>query len=146
MNELVNQMKVVLASTFAFYLKAQNFHWNVEGPFFSVYHDLFGKIYEDAFGSVDEVAERIRTLDHYAPGSLGRFAQLSVVDDQINIPTARAMVQELQSDNVKLIAELNKAFDLANKADKQGLADYFAGRIDVHEKNGWMLRATAKTQ
>lgn len=146
MNELVNQMKVVLASTFAFYLKAQNFHWNVEGPFFSVYHDLFGKIYEDAFGSVDEVAERIRTLDQYVPGSLGRFAQLSVVDDQINIPTARAMVQELLSDNSKLIAELNKAFDLSNKVDKQGLADYFAGRIDVHEKHGWMLRATAKTQ
>ena len=146
MNELVDQMKVVLASTFAFSLKAQNFHWNVEGPHFSAYHDLFGKIYEDASGSVDEVAERIRTLDQYAPGSLSRFAQLSVVDDQINIPVARAMIQELQSDNVKVIAELTKAFDLAEKANKQGLADYFAGRIDVHEKHGWMLRATAKTQ
>lgn len=146
MNELVNQMKVVLASTFVFYLKAQNFHWNVEGPNFSEYHKLFGDIYEDASGSVDEVAERIRTLDHYAPGSLSRFAQLSVIDDQINIPTARAMVQELQSDNVKIIAELNKAFDLADKANKQGLADYFAGRVDVHEKHGWQLRATAKSQ
>lgn len=146
MNELVNQMKVVLASTFAFYLKAQNFHWNVEGPNFSEYHALFGGIYEDAFGSVDEVAERIRTLDHYAPGSMSRFAQLSVVDDQINIPTARSMVQELLSDNAKIIAELNKAFDLASKANKQGLADYFAGRVDAHEKHGWMLRATAKTQ
>ena len=146
MNELVNQMKVVLASTFAFYLKAQNFHWNVEGPNFSEYHALFGGIYEDVSGSVDEIAERIRTLDHYAPGSMSRFAQLSVVDDQINIPTARSMVQELQSDNTKIIAELNKAFDLASKANKQGLADYFAGRVDVHEKHGWMLRATAKTQ
>ena len=146
MNELVNQMKVVLATTFAFYLKAQNFHWNVEGPNFSEYHALFGGIYEDAFGSVDEVAERIRTLDHYAPGSMSRFAQLSVVDDQINIPTARSMVQELLSDNAKIIAELNKAFDLASKANKQGLADYFAGRVDAHEKHGWMLRATAKTQ
>lgn len=144
MNDLVQQMKVVLASTFAMYLKAHNFHWNVEGPNFSEYHALFGNIYEDVHGSVDEVAERIRTLDQYAPGSMSRFAQLSVVDDQINIPSARGMVQELLSDNVKVIAELTKAFNLATKAGKEGLADYFAGRIDVHEKHGWMLRATLK--
>ena len=145
MNDLIQQMKVVLASNFAMYLKAQNFHWNVEGPNFSEYHALFGNIYEDIHGSVDEVAERIRTLDQYAPGSMSRFAQLSVVDDQINIPTSRAMIQELLSDNVKVIAELTKAFNLASKAGKEGLADYFAGRIDVHEKHGWMLRATLKS-
>ena len=144
MNDLIQQMKVVLASTFAMYLKAHNFHWNVEGPNFSEYHTLFGNIYEDVHGSVDEVAERIRTLDQYAPGSMSRFAQLSVVDDQINIPNARSMIQELLSDNVKVIAELTKAFNLATKAGKEGLADYFAGRIDVHEKHGWMLRATLK--
>ena len=145
MNDLIQQMKVVLASNFAMYLKAQNFHWNVEGPNFSEYHALFGNIYEDIHGSVDEVAERIRTLDQYAPGSMSRFAQLSVVDDQINIPTSRAMIQELLSDNIKVIAELTKAFNLATKAGKEGLADYFAGRIDVHEKHGWMLRATLKS-
>jgi starvation-inducible DNA-binding protein len=145
MNDLIQQMKVVLASNFAMYLKAQNFHWNVEGPNFSEYHKLFGDIYEDIHGSVDEVAERIRTLDQYAPGSMSRFAQLSVVDDQINIPSARSMIQELLSDNVKVIAELTKAFNLATKAGKEGLADYFAGRIDVHEKHGWMLRATLKS-
>lgn len=145
MNELIQQMKVVLASTFAMYLKAHNFHWNVEGQNFTEYHKLFGDIYGDLWGSVDEIAERIRTLDHYAPGSMTRFAQLSIIDDQINIPTAKAMVQELQSDNVKLIAELNKAFNLANRANKQGVADYFAGRIDILEKTGWMLRATVKT-
>jgi starvation-inducible DNA-binding protein len=145
MNDLIQQMKVVLASNFAMYLKAHNFHWNVEGPNFSEYHALFGNIYEDIHGSVDEVAERIRTLDQYAPGSMSRFAQLSVVDDQINIPSSRAMIQELLSDNVKVIAELTKAFNLATKAGKEGLADYFAGRIDVHEKHGWMLRATLKS-
>lgn len=146
MNDLIQQMKVTLASTFAMYLKAHNFHWNVEGPNFSEYHKLFGDIYGDLWAAVDEIAERIRTLDSYAPGSLGRFAQLSVIDDQINIPTAKSMVQELQSDNVKLIAELNKAFDLATKLNKQGIADYFAGLIDAQEKHGWMLRATAKAQ
>lgn len=144
MNELVQQMKVVLASTFAMYLKSHNFHWNVEGPNFFQYHDAFGKVYEELWGAVDEIAERIRTLDAYAPGSLGRYSQLSVVDDQINIPTAQKMLQELESDNRKVIAELNRAFKLADSADKQGLADFVAGRIDAHEKHGWMLRATAK--
>jgi len=145
MNDLIQQMKVVLASSFAMYLKAHNFHWNVEGPNFSEYHKLFGDVYEDIWGSVDVTAEKIRTLDQYAPGSMSRFTQLSVVDDQLNIPSARAMVQELLSDNAKIIAELDKAFALADKANKQGLADYFAGRIDVHEKHGWMLRATLKS-
>ena len=144
MDELVQQLKVVLASTFAMYLKAHNFHWNVEGSNFSEYHRLFGKIYEDIWESVDQTAEKIRTLDQYVPGSMSRFAQLSVVDDQINIPKQKSMVQELLSDNVKIIAELNKAFDLANKANKQGIADYLASRIDAHEKHGWMLRATVK--
>ena len=145
MNEtLVQQMKVVLASTFAFYLKAQNFHWNVEGPNFNDYHGFFGKIYEEVWGAVDAIAEEIRTLDSYVPGSLSRFSQLSKVDDQINIPNAKAMITELQSDNRLLIAELNKAFRLADDADKQGLADFLAGRIDAHEKHGWMLRAMSK--
>ena len=145
MNEtLVQQMKVVLASTFAFYLKAHNFHWNVEGPNFNDYHGFFGKIYEEVWGAVDAIAEEIRALDSYVPGSLSRFSQLSKVDDQINIPNAKAMIIELQSDNRLVIAELNKAFHLANDSDKQGLADFIAGRIDAHEKLGWMLRATSK--
>lgn len=137
-------MKVVLASTFAFYLKAQNFHWNVEGPNFNDYHGFFGKLYEEVWGAVDAIAEEIRTLDSYVPGSLSRFSQLSKVDDQINIPNAKAMITELHSDNRLLIAELNKAFRLADDADKQGLADFLAGRIDAHEKHGWMLRALSK--
>lgn len=144
MADLNQQLKVVLASSFAMYLKAHNFHWNVEGPNFSEYHRLFGKIYEEIWESVDQTAERIRALDQYVPGSMSRFTQLSVVDDQLNIPNARSMVQELLSDNVKVIGELNKAFDLAEKANKQGIADYLAGRIDAHEKHGWMLRATLK--
>lgn len=146
MNDLVQQMKVVLASTFAMYLKAHNFHWNVEGPNFTEYHKFFGDIYGDLWEAVDGIAERIRTLDQYAPGSMTRFSQLSVVDDQINIPTAKAMISELQSDNLKLLTELNKAFNLADKAEKQGIADFFASRIDIHEKHGWFLKATAKSQ
>jgi len=146
MNELIDQMKVILASTFAMGLKTQYFHWNVEGPHFNDYHKLFGGIYEDLFGAVDTIAEQIRALDSYAPGSLSRFVQLSKVDDQINIPTSRLMISELLSDNTIMLSELTKAFHLAENADKQGLADFIAGRIDVHSKHGWFLRATSKVQ
>lgn len=144
MNELIQQMKVVLASTFAMYLKTHNFHWNVEGPNFNEYHKFFGDLYAELWGAVDPIAEEIRTLNSYAPGSLGRFAQLSKVDDQINIPNAKAMIKELQSDNTIVMAELNKAFQMANKLDIQGLADFLAGRLDIHSKHGWFLRAMSK--
>lgn len=144
MDDLVQQMKVVLASTFAFYLKSHNFHWNVEGPNFPQYHSLFDGIYNEAWGAVDSVAEHLRTLDAYAPGSMSRFATLSVVDDQINIPNAKAMVTELESDNKNLISALDKCYKLADKYNKSGLANFLQDRIDAHEKHGWMLRATGK--
>lgn len=144
MNDLVQQMKVALASTFAFYLKAHNFHWNVEGPNFPQYHALFGDLYAEAWGAVDTIAEHIRTLDAYAPGSMSRFSELSVVNDQVNIPDVRAMLSELQNDNTKLITELDKAFKLAEAAGKSGIANFFQDRVDIHEKHGWVLRASSK--
>jgi starvation-inducible DNA-binding protein len=144
MNELIQQMKVVLASSFALYLKTHNFHWNVEGPNFPQYHDFLNNLYNEIWLAVDAIAEHIRTLDAYAPGSLGRFTQLSVVDDQLNIPTAKAMFAELESDNQKLISELNKTLRLAESADKHGLANFIQDRIDIHEKHKWMLKATGK--
>jgi len=144
MDELVQQTKVVLASTFAFYLKAHNFHWNVEGPNFPQYHELFKGVYEDAWGAVDEIAEHIRALDAYAPGSMSRFSSLSVVDEQLNIPEAKKMVIELEQDNKIIINVLTKAQQLAERNGKIGLADFFQGRIGIHEKHGWQLRATGK--
>jgi starvation-inducible DNA-binding protein len=144
MDELVQQMKVVLATTFAFYLKAHNFHWNIEGPNFPQYHSFLDDVYNEVWGAVDGVAEHIRTLDAYAPGSLSRFSQLSVVDDQLNIPNAKAMLAELASDNEKLIAELQKAFRLAEAAGKDGVSNFLQDRIDSHAKHGWMLRAIGK--
>jgi len=144
MNELIQQMKVVLASSFALYLKTHNFHWNIEGPNFPQYHDFLNNLYNEIWLAVDAIAEHIRTLDAYAPGSLGRYSQLSVVDDQLNIPSAKAMLAELESDNIKLISELNKALRLAETANKHGLANFIQDRIDIHEKHRWMLKATGK--
>lgn len=144
MDELVQQMKVCLASTFSFYLKTHNFHWNVEGPDFSQYHSFFDGLYNELWGAVDSIAEHIRALDSYAPGSLGRFAQLSVVDDQINIPNAKAMFVELMQDNQKMISELTKAYRLAESNNQVGLANFLQDRIDIHNKHSWMLKATTK--
>jgi starvation-inducible DNA-binding protein len=144
MDQLVQQMKVVLASSFAFYLKAHNFHWNIEGPNFPQYHSFLDGLYNEVWKAVDAIAEHIRALDAYAPGSLGRFSQLSVVDDQINIPNARAMFSELESDNQKVISELTKAYVLAEKENKPGLSNFMQDRIDIHSKHGWMLKATGK--
>lgn len=144
MGELVQQMKVCLASTFSFYLKTHNFHWNVEGPNFPQYHSFFDGLYNELWGAVDSVAEHIRALDAYTPGSLVRFSELSVVTDQVHFPNARAMFAELLADNNLIIVELTKAYRLADESNEVGLANFLQDRIDIHKKHGWMLRATSK--
>jgi starvation-inducible DNA-binding protein len=144
MDELIEQMKVSLASTFAFYLKAHNFHWNVEGVNFPQFHSFFEGIYTDAWGAVDGIAEHLRTLDSYAPGSLSRFSELSLIKDEVNIPSAIAMMTKLTTDNGTMIEQLTKTQALAEENNKMGLANYLQDRIDAHEKNGWMLRSIIK--
>lgn len=144
MNELIQQMKVVLSSSFALYLKTHNFHWNIEGPNFPQYHSFLDGMYNEIWSAVDAIAEHIRALDAYAPGSLNRYSQLTVVDDQPNIPTAKAMFAELELDNQKIINELNKVLRLAEASDKHGLANFIQDRIDIHEKHKWMLRSVSK--
>jgi len=144
MNELTDQMKVCLASVFAFYLKTHNFHWNVEGPNFPQYHSFLDGLYNDIWESVDKFGEQIRTLNAYAPGSLSRFSTLSVIDDQLNIPSASKMIKELEMDNKKLIEELKKANTLAEKVNAVGLANFLQDRIDTHYKHDWMLRSIGK--
>jgi starvation-inducible DNA-binding protein len=144
METLVERMRKVLADTFAMYLKAHNYHWNVEGSNFPQYHDFFGKLYEELHGAVDPIAEEIRSLDAYAPGSFTRFLELTEIQDETNVPMAREMAAKLLADNQIVLNTLNMAFKLANEFDKQGLADFVAGRIDVHNKHAWMLRSILK--
>lgn len=144
MEELVEKMKVVLATTFSFYLKAHNFHWNVEGPSFHQYHELFGNLYEETHGAVDAIAEQIRTLDAYAPGSFARYSQLSAISDEIAVPTAIQMVSKLYDDNKKCIEVLTDAYNVAEREKVLGLANFLQDRIDIHSKHSWMLKATLK--
>jgi starvation-inducible DNA-binding protein len=144
MEELVSKMKVVLASTFAIYLKAHNFHWNVEGPTFPMFHDFFGDLYQEYFSAVDPIAEEIRTLGAYAPGSFVRYMEDSVVKDEINIPSALSMASKLKEDNMKIIVILKETQKLAEKENAVGLANFLQDRIDRHYKHDWMLRSVTK--
>jgi len=144
METLQEIMKKVLADTFALYLKAHNYHWNIEGINFSEYHAFFGNLYEELHGAIDPIAEEIRALDTYAPGSFRRYMEITEIEDELNVPPGVEMVRRLMNDNMKVIATLNMAFKLANQLDKQGLADFLAGRIDIHNKHQWMLRSITK--
>jgi len=144
METLQEIMKKVLADTFALYLKAHQYHWNVEGQNFPQYHEFFGNLYEELFGAVDPIAEEIRALDAYAPGSFTRFMELTEIEDETTVPAGVEMARRLMTDNERVIATLNVAFKLADTMDKQGLADFIAGRIDIHNKHGWMLRSITK--
>ncbi len=144
METLVEMMKKVLADTFAMYLKSHNYHWNVEGSNFPQYHEFFGNLYEELHGAVDPIAEQIRALDSYAPGSLSRFMELTEIQDELNVPLGTDMARKLLVDNETVMNTLNMALKLAEQFDKQGLMDFLAGRIDTHSKHAWMLRSISK--
>jgi starvation-inducible DNA-binding protein len=144
---LVDDLKTLLATQYAFVLKAQLFHWNVEGPDFAQLHKFFGKIYDEVYeNSIDQTAEFIRILDDYTPGSFERFSELSLISGQTKIPRARLMIEELFNDSEQLIALLNQCFDVAEAEDQQGICDFLAGRIDALGKHRWMLRSFLKEQ
>lgn len=146
MDELSQALKIVLANHYAFSLKAQNFHWNVEGPDFSQYHALFGDIYEEVYGSVDIIAERVRTIGYYTPGSFRRYLELSQVEDQVEIPNARSMIEKLLADINVLQSSIKVCYDLAEQNSNHGLSNLLAERQDAFAKHAWMLTATLKNR
>ena len=125
MDELIEALKKAQASSFAFYLKAHNYHWNVEGHSFSEYHTFLGGLYEEVFGAVDTIAELIRTLDAYAPGSLSRFHQLSVIEDELLVPKGMIMMGRLYADNQKMLVVLREAYRIAEAANSFGVSNAF---------------------
>ena len=145
MKKLQDALKSLLADVFLLYLKAHGYHWNVEGQDFSQYHDLFGDIYEDVYGSIDPIAENIRKLDEAAPFRLERLAKLAKIEDKASTSnSAKSLAKDLLSHNDKLIEQLKAAFDTANKENEQGIANFLAERIDMHQKWSWQLRASTK--
>jgi starvation-inducible DNA-binding protein len=144
MDELVQAMKKALADTFAFYLKAHGFHWNVEGRTFVQDHELFERIYSEVYGSVDQFAEEIRAMDAYAPASFVRFSELTSIEDEVKILNAQGMIEKLLSDNSIVMSSVEQAYELAEAAHNHGLSNFLAERLDNHAKHAWQLRATLK--
>lgn len=141
---LAEAAKVAFASEFSFYLKAHNFHWNVEGPLFLQYHELFGKVYEEVYASIDDFAEKIRAIGSYMPGSYTRFSYLSQIEDETEILQPDQMLQELYEDNDKMLVIFKMAYDLSEQAGEHGFSNFLAERMDAHRNHGWMLRASLK--
>lgn len=142
MEQLLEKMKVLLATNFSFYLKLHFFHWNVTGSNFPQYHEFFGDLYEEVFSANDNIAEHIRAIKGYAPGSLGRFLDLTTIKDQIDVVPAEQMISIAIQDNDKVIDVLTQAYLAAEQSAEHGLANFLQDRIDIHKKHAWMLRST----
>lgn len=141
---LADTLKTTLADVFTLYFKAQSFHWNVEGSNFPQYHDFLGSFYEEVYGSVDTIAELIRTLDVYAPVSLASLMSSAALEEADTIPDALGMMLVLRRDNDRVLAQLLKAYDEAEKENEFGISNYLQDRIQAHEKHAWMLRSITK--
>ena len=143
---LADSLKILLATNFAYYLKAHGFHWNVEGPDFSELHDFFQEIYEDAYSAIDPTAEYIRYLGEYSPASFERFSELTEISGQTKIPRARLMLEELKANNDQMLDLLNRCFAEANDANEQGIANFVAERLSAHGKYRWQLTSYLKVE
>jgi starvation-inducible DNA-binding protein len=141
---LAERLKVVLATAHSFALKAQNYHWNVTGPHFIEYHEFFAGIYEQVQTDIDAYAEYIRILGMFTPGSLSRFAEMTRIEDETNVPAAKVMLTRLGSDNMILIGLLKSLHDSASEAKNFALTSFIETRLEYHEKLGWMLSSLTK--
>jgi starvation-inducible DNA-binding protein len=132
----------LLADTYTLYLTTHNFHWNVTGPMFNTLHAMFMQQYTDLWGSVDLVAERIRALGHFAPGSYAAFGKLaSVPDVPAQPPKAMEMVRVLVKGHEAVARTARELVPTAEKAGDEATLDLLTQRLDFHEKTAWMLRS-----
>ena len=142
-DQLVEKLSVFLADSYTLYLKTQNFHWNVTGPLFHAMHTMFEEQYTDLATAVDDIAERIRALGAFAPGSYSQFAQLATIKEASDsVPKAMEMASILEKDHLALAKHAHEIIQLADGDDVT--IDLCTGRMSVHEKTAWMLRAVSE--
>ena len=138
---LTDDLKTLLATEYAFVIKAQNFHWNVEGPDFAQLHDFFGNLYEELHEAIDPLAEHIRALDAFAPGTLIRMTELSTIKEDEKIPTPQNMIPNLLDANEKVMNTLVEARNNADVLEMYGYVNFLEERIMAHSKHRWMLKS-----
>jgi starvation-inducible DNA-binding protein len=140
-DERVNALCRLLADSYTLYLKTHNFHWNVKGPMFTTLHTLFETQYTELALAVDEIAERIRAVGATAPGSYAAFSKLTRIAEAESVPKALEMVEQLAKDQETVAESAAAVLKNAQAADDEVSADLAIGRMQVHEKNAWMLRS-----
>ena len=131
----------LLADTYSLYLKTHYFHWNVTGPMFNTLHLMFEAQYTELALAVDLVAERIRSLDVYAPGTYSQFAKLSSIKEPDGEPKANDMIAELVAGHESVCRTARSVFPASDAASDEATADLLTQRLQLHEKTAWMLRS-----
>ncbi len=134
----------VLADTYTLYLKTHGFHWNVTGPLFSTLHAMFEEQYREMWAATDEIAERIRALDVFAPSSYARFLELARVKEEPGVPDAKSMLAQLVEGHEQVSATIREAIAAAQEAEDPVSEDMMIGRLTYHDKTAWMLRSLMK--
>lgn len=143
---LSDNLKVLLASTQSFAIKSQNFHWNIEGSNFPQYHEFYNTLYNDVNDTIDRIAEYIRTLDQYTPGSLTRYFDLTIIKDQTKIPRAELMFAESLQDCQVMIELVVGMFEEAANENQQGISNFMAELQDLYSKKAWFIRSILKKE
>jgi starvation-inducible DNA-binding protein len=144
MEQLIQQLKVILGTNFALYLKSHNYHWNIEGSNFPQYHDFLNGFYNEVFAQTDLIAEHIRYLDSYTPGSMERFLELADIEEATNVPDAMSMLRTLKLDNDRYIVHLRAGIVAADNADEPAVSNFLQDILGAHQKKAWMLRSIIK--
>jgi starvation-inducible DNA-binding protein len=140
-NEVVEALEVLLADSYTLYLKSHSYHWNVTGPMFSSLHTLFEEQYTELAVAIDEIAERIRALGAFSPGSFSQFEARATVREDTTVPAATQMIRNLADDADKVVASARAVVRAAEEVSDDASVDLGVRRIDVHEKAAWMLRS-----
>ncbi|QWT20604.1 DNA starvation/stationary phase protection protein [Bacillus sp. NP157] len=138
---VAKQLSKLLADTYSLYLKTHSFHWNITGPQFNSLHNMFEVQYNELWTAADEIAERIRILDVFAPGSYSQFAKLTSIKEESGVPDWKDMVAQLVEGHEIAAATSREVIKAADEAGDEGSADMVTGRLKEHEKTAWMLRS-----
>ena len=131
----------LLADSYTLYLKTHNYHWNVEGPLFNTLHQMFEDQYTELAAAIDEIAERIRALGEPAPGSYSAYAKLTSIEEEDGEPDAEDMIRRLLKGQETVARTARSVIGAAEAANDEPTADLLTQRMQVHEKNAWMLRS-----
>lgn len=142
--EIADGIARLLADSYILYVKTHNFHWNVTGPLFNTLHLMFEEQYTELAEAVDEIAERIRALGFPAPGTYKQFSELSSIGEEEGVPEAEDMIRQLVEGQEAVVRTARQLLPIASEVSDEPTVDLLTQRMQIHEKNAWMLRSMLK--